>query len=731
MNKPPIVTIIMPSYNHGHYINDAITSVLSQQGNFYIDFIIMDGGSQDKTIDIIKKYEKLLTTKGKIVSYNGRHWYIKKNKAWNFCNCLGVSFRWTSEKDNGQSHAINKGLRLAIGDYIAWLNSDDYYTSSGVFKTVADFFRAHPACGMAYGRGYCVDARGNVIRDYHDNCSTLAFNRDILKYESFILQPATFMRREAVKAVGQLDETLHWCMDWDLWLRISASFDVQFIPAWLACWRQHNGIKSLEVDYAYNKERYSIIRRNSSFLNYIFNKWHFYMLYPGHLWGHMQLKYTTNKLAMAFFYTCAMLGHSLLKIPGRVFRKSFLQPGVQRLAIFTPMEPLKTGIATYFTKFIASLTREKPELFIDIFIDDGYEPFVPECARVRVMNHRFFPINSFYYNSIIYQVGNDTRFHAYMIPYVKKYRGVVEMHDIKIRAIYVSIMEVLKESLKNFNIVSSVKIFIKFPELMYFIITMLLGPIINKEQFLDRCFYRKTFAVRKSRKIIIRDVSLCSRFRLPQKKCASIIHGIDIKKLPRESEMASIRKRLGIGRDTFVIVTAGLIHNSKRVDKVFQALGDIKNILPDFMYILAGESIWEGCSLESLIRIHGLEKHVTVTGWTSNQEWFDYITIADVGINLRGNSSGEHSGPLVNFIERGKVILISDYDQYRIYPDEFAIKIGHGPDEVKAIADTLLWIKSNPQLVKHAGKTARKYAEEVLDFDNSIIKQYCKIMDLD
>ena len=729
MKKPPIVTIIMPSFNHGHFINDAITSVISQQGNFYIDFIIMDGGSQDTTIDIIKKYEKLLKTKGRIISYNGHSWYTKKNKTGDFCRCLGVSFRWFCEKDNGQSHAINKGLGLALGDYIAWLNSDDYYTSPDVLKTVTDFFSTHPACGMAYGRGYCVDAQRNIIRDYHDNCSTLAFNRDILKYECFILQPATFMRREAMMSVGQLDETLHWCMDWDLWLRISASFEVQFIPAWLACWRQHSGIKSFEEDYGYNKERYSIIRKNSSFVKYVFNKWHFYMLYPGHLWGHMQLKYKTNKLRTAFFFTCGILGHSLLKIPGRLFRKKFLQPGVQRLAIFTPMEPLKTGIATYVTKFIASLTKVKPELFIDIFIDDEYKPFIPECARVRVMNHRLFEINSFYYNSIIYQMGNDARFHSYMIPYIKKYPGVVEMHDIKIRAIYVSIMEVLKESLKNFEILNSLKIFFKYPELIYFVITMLLGRIVNKENLLDRCFYRNSFAIRKSRKIIIRDNTLCSRFRLPKKKCIPIIHGIDLKKLPCESEISKIRKRLEIGRYKFVIVTAGLIHNSKRIDKVFQALGNIKNIIPDFLYVLAGESIWDGCSLESLIRIHGLEKHVRVTGWISNQEWFDYITIADVGINLRGNSSGEHSGPLVNFIERGKVILISDYDQYRIYPDEFAIKIGHGPDEVKAIADALIWIMNNPQYAKHAGKTARKYAEEILDFDNSIIKQYCEIID--
>lgn len=730
MKNNSIISIITPSYNQGKFVEDTIRSVLTQIGDFYIDYIIMDGGSVDQSAEIIRRYEKLLHDNCTIISHNGASYYTSKRNDFEFCRCRGISFRWASEKDSGQSHAVNKGLTMARGDVVAWINSDDYYENQFVFQNIILFFQTHRDCSMVYGRGYCVDSDRNVIRDYHDNCSTLDFDRGILKHQCFILQPAVFIKREVMEAVGPIDESLQWCMDYELWLRISASYRIMLIPLWIANWRQHPGIKTQEENYNYYRERYIIIKKYCTRAEFIIQKWYYYMRQPGHLRHHIWLKYKPGRLSMATCYSFAVLFHTFIKLIARFSKYHIDGSKGERLAIFSPMEPLQTGVATFFSMLLRFLAIEKPDLCIDIYVDDGYVPAYFRLGNVRVLNHGFFLINAPYYKQIFYQMGNNYGYHGYMIPYLKKYPGIVEMHDIKIRGIYSFLIDRVFSSVKQLKLISLSKLLIEYPELLYFFFAKILRPYINKETFLDRYFFNKTFPVRKSKKIIIRDKSICSRFNLPEIKCAIIEHGIDIKPLSDEARKILIRKRLGIEKDRFLIVSAGMIHNSKQIDKVLQALSLIKDRVPNFLYILAGESIWEGCGIQQLIESNGLEHRVRITGWISYEDWFDYLTIADIAVNLRRDSAGEHSGPLVNFIERGKVTLISDYDQYRIYPDEFTIKIQPGPNKIESISDTILWLYNNPQYRAAAGAAARRYAEDKLNFGKSIINQYTAILNL-
>jgi len=132
-----IVTIVTPSYNQGQFIEETINSVLSQEGDFFIQYIIADGGSTDNSVEIIKKYEKLLKEK----KYPVR--------------CKGIEYIWWSRKDRGQSHAINQGFKIAKGDILAWINSDDYY-EPGAFDYIFDMFRKHPHIDMIYGDCYFI-----------------------------------------------------------------------------------------------------------------------------------------------------------------------------------------------------------------------------------------------------------------------------------------------------------------------------------------------------------------------------------------------------------------------------------------------------------------------------------------------------------------------------------------------------------------------------------------------
>jgi glycosyltransferase involved in cell wall biosynthesis len=143
--------------------------------------------------------------------------------------------RWISEPDEGQAAAINKGFRLASGEILAWLNSDDLYEPEAVSAAVA-YLQAHPDTAMVYGDATHVDPQDQEIGP----CAYVGpFDLDRLVHESdYIVQPAAFFRRAAFEAVGGLDESLHWGMDYDLWLKIARRFPIAYLPRKLARYRQ-------------------------------------------------------------------------------------------------------------------------------------------------------------------------------------------------------------------------------------------------------------------------------------------------------------------------------------------------------------------------------------------------------------------------------------------------------------------------------------------------------------
>ena len=138
-----IISIITPSLNQGQFIEQTIKSVLFQAGNFYIDYIIVDGGSIDNSIDIIKKYDLL----------------IKNNKY--SIKCYGIKFRWFSKKDKGQTNALNKGFKMANGDICAWINSDDWYEKD-VFQFIIKKFEENLEIDLIYGN--CFDLQPPLMK---------------------------------------------------------------------------------------------------------------------------------------------------------------------------------------------------------------------------------------------------------------------------------------------------------------------------------------------------------------------------------------------------------------------------------------------------------------------------------------------------------------------------------------------------------------------------------------
>ena len=207
----PRVSIVTPSYNQGQFIEETIRSVLLQ-GYPDLEYIIIDGGSTDGSVEIIRKYEHRLAY-------------------------------WVSEPDRGQSEAINKGWQRASGQIMAWLNSDDTYGPGAVARAV-DFFLKRSEADIIYGGVKFARGDGSPI------CSVAArepFDPRELLLRDFISQPATFLRRTAVEALGWLDTNLHHAMDYGYWLRAVAQGCVLApVPgAPLARFRIHETSKSI------------------------------------------------------------------------------------------------------------------------------------------------------------------------------------------------------------------------------------------------------------------------------------------------------------------------------------------------------------------------------------------------------------------------------------------------------------------------------------------------------
>ena len=211
----PGISIVTPSYNQGEFIEETIRSVLLQ-GYPNLEYIIMDGGSTDNSVAIIKKYEP-----------------------WLAC--------WVSEPDKGQSHAINKGFRKATGKVLAWLNSDDYFQQSAV-ATLVELRGKHEDCVGWVGACQEISREGSPIREVRKPRVGSKGQLGNWGVEAFFCQPSCFFDSRLFTDVGGLDERLHYAMDLDLWLRLSELGDFASTDEVVSYYRYYASAKTFRDD---------------------------------------------------------------------------------------------------------------------------------------------------------------------------------------------------------------------------------------------------------------------------------------------------------------------------------------------------------------------------------------------------------------------------------------------------------------------------------------------------
>ena len=212
-----LVSIITPSYNQAAFLEECIQSVLGQ--NYApIEYVLVDGGSTDGSLDIIRRYSDRL--------------------AW-----------WVSESDAGQADAVNKGLWRATGEIVAWLNSDDFYLPGAVAQAVAAF-QLDPQAGLVFGDAITVDPQGWQL-------NRLVFGDwglgELMGFR-IVCQPAVFMRRDALERAGYLDPSYHYMLDHHLWIRIVRLAPIRHVPQTWAAARHHPGAKNVAQPEGFSRE---------------------------------------------------------------------------------------------------------------------------------------------------------------------------------------------------------------------------------------------------------------------------------------------------------------------------------------------------------------------------------------------------------------------------------------------------------------------------------------------
>jgi glycosyltransferase involved in cell wall biosynthesis len=228
--KKSTVSIVIPNLNQGHFLEEAIQSIIKHT-DLGLFIAVMDAGSTDNSLAVINKYSTHITY-------------------------------WRSHPDDGQAAAINEGIaKLPVTDYVCWLNADDVFIENGLSKMV-EFLNDNKDFPATYSKAYITDVNNKIISPY----PTEHFSRQRLAFHCFICQPATLIRHSAWMEVRGVDPGYHMGMDYDLWWRLCKKGDLGYVEAFTACSRDHEGTKTRNNKEKHYKEAFSLLKKHIGYV---------------------------------------------------------------------------------------------------------------------------------------------------------------------------------------------------------------------------------------------------------------------------------------------------------------------------------------------------------------------------------------------------------------------------------------------------------------------------------
>ncbi len=401
-------------------------------------------------------------------------------------------------------------------------------------------------------------------------------------------------------------------------------------------------------------------------------------------WDQKNQAFDENKIDLFL----AHIRNEVVQVEGREKKERL------RLAVFTPLSPLKNGIADYMTVLLLIL---KQYAEIDLYIDEGYEPDDPAILRsFPIHRHGEFHKLHDRYDLILYEMGNNPH-HVYMVPYVLEYPGILELHDFR--------LDYLQRLLppKFQKIAQTESVCPMYPEgcsnnpLNLYLLKASLGVLVHSE-------FSRQAVFDECMSIDVRKIEHFAKVVLEEQDASSLVkaHGLE---------------------DSFLFSCFGFVNYAKRIEQIVIAFSNLVRKYPNanLKLLIAGEFTEDYLtSTRALIRKHHLKKQVVLTGYVTLSDMYKYISLTDVCMNLRYPYGGESSGTLARIMGMGKACIVNRVGAFDEMPDFCCHKIAYESDtekEIENITNAMQLLYENNSYRQWLAGNAQTYVMEHLNLD--------------
>lgn len=397
---------------------------------------------------------------------------------------------------------------------------------------------------------------------------------------------------------------------------------------------------------------------------------------------------------------------------------SLSKPERPKIAFFTPLPPLESGIADYSEDIINKLCKYCD---IDVFVEETYNANSVFPDNVSMYSHRSYPTRHEKYMDTIFQVGNS-EYHFYMYQYIRKYHGTVVLHDYNLHGAFYHYAITLFKG--NYNLYRN---FIDkdFPDAENYIQALQNGTVNPDLYGIELNSYITDSADR----IIVH--SQYSRKKLLQKNIERNVTVIPLyAEILQVIDSGVVKQKNGFSADMTIISAFGGIHHTKRIIPLLKAFTRLKKEVSNIHLMLVGKPAEDiKPEIEQLISSGNLHDNITITGYTDIEKFKEYIDMSDICLNLRYPYNGETSGSLMRILAKGRCVVVNDIGSFSEIPDNACIKLPSvenmgevkEPDEIYNVLKKLV---ENPSERSGIAFSAREYAEKILDIKYIAEKYY-------